>query len=404
MRLSIHMMVLNGARVVERALRPFAKLDAEVVVVDTGSTDGTPEAVQRLCEATFPAELGRESRLRCRIAARLTHGSHPGLFFKDSASSWQTDMPGPFTGGPILRDWAAARNIGLDACHGDYILKLDADDEIVEEAGKILDALQFLDSHPGTDFLMCPYEIMRTPTESDHLYGASDKDRIETITMYDRIWRNRPAIRFAQPIHEYLDSKGFRPDGMPNWFMVAQGLRFRDWRDSPGNGVRLSHRNYKVFMREYERLAAAKAEISPIFLLSTIGEVTDANPNLALSLLRMARERNPSLEKDFSYHLSLGKACDRSGLDQHALEAFREAEVLAPHSASARLALGFCLFDSGADRKEWAGHLEAGIAEAGARSGFNVDHRDLERAESMLKEHRDIPALTESIKKSSSMG
>ena len=47
MKLSIHIMVLNGTKVVERALRPFATLDAEVVVVDTGSTDGTPEFVPR---------------------------------------------------------------------------------------------------------------------------------------------------------------------------------------------------------------------------------------------------------------------------------------------------------------------------------------------------------------------
>ena len=292
MKLSVHMMILNGASVVERALRPLAALDAEVVVVDTDSTDGTPEFVEHLCGETFPGDYGKESRLRCKIAARLTPESHPGLYFKDLPSSWQTDMPGPFTGGPILRDWAAARNIGLDACHGDYILKLDADDEIVEGAAVLPSALQFLDSHPGINFLMVPYEIMESFTPNP-LYGFSALDHIHTITMYDRIWRNKPAIRFAQAIHEYPTGKGFLPDGQPNWFMVAQGLRFRDWRDSPGNGVRLSHRNYKVFMREYERLSSAKAEISPIFLLSTIGEVTEANPNLALSLLRMAREPKP---------------------------------------------------------------------------------------------------------------
>ena len=385
MKLSVHMMILNGASVVERALRPLAALDAEVVVVDTDSTDGTPEFVEHLCGETFPGDYGKESRLRCKIAARLTPESHPGLYFKDLPSSWQTDMPGPFTGGPILRDWAAARNIGLDACHGDYILKLDADDEIVEGAAVLPSALQFLDSHPGIDFLMVPYEIMESFTPNP-LYGFSALDHIHTITMYDRIWRNKPAIRFAQAIHEYPTGKGFLPDGQPNWFMVAQGLRFRDWRDSPGNGVRLSHRNYKVFMREYERLSSAKAEISPIFLLSTIGEVTEANPNLALSLLRMARERNPSLEQDLGYHLVRGYAHGKSGLDRHALEDFQVAVRLAPHSASARLLLGFCLFDSGADRKEWAGHLEAGIAEARARSGFNVSRQDLDRATAMLAE------------------
>jgi tetratricopeptide (TPR) repeat protein len=208
--------------------------------------------------------------------------------------------------------------------------------------------------------------------------------------MYDRIWRNRPSIRFTQAIHEHPTGKGFRPGGQPNWYMVAQGLRFRDWRDSPGEGVRIEHRNYKVFMKEYERLTAARAEISPAFLLSTIGEVTDANPNLALSLLRMARVQDPKLVKDSSYHLSLGYAYDRSGLDQHALGAFREAVELAPHSASAHLLLGFCLSGSGENRREWAGHLETGIEEARARSGFNVNHRDLSMATAMLAGHEPM--------------
>ena len=388
MKLSIHMMILNGASVVERALRPFATLDGEVVVVDTGSTDDTPEIIQYLCESQFPEDYGLSARLRCRIAARLTPETHPELFFRDSASSWQTEMPGPLTGRPILRDWAKVRNIGLDACKGEYILKLDADDEIVEGAERLPSALQFLDGHPRIDFLMCPYEVMESPIPpADSLSPIPIEDRIRTITMYDRIWRNKPSIRFAQPIHEGLTGKGSLPDGQLNWFMVAQGLRFRDWRDSPGDGVRLAHRNYKVFMREHERLAAAKVEISPAFLLSTIGEVTEANPNLALSLLRMARDLNPKLEQDASYHLSLGKACDRSGLGQHAIGSFKEAVRLAPHSASAHLALGFCLFESGNDRWKWIEHLKTGIAEARARSGFNVDHRDLGRAETMIAEH-----------------
>jgi glycosyltransferase involved in cell wall biosynthesis len=368
MKLSIHLMVLNGATVVERALRPLATMDAEVVVVDTGSTDHTPEFVEHLCGEEFPGDYGLSSRLRCKMAARLTPESHPDLYFRDFASSWRTDMPGPFTGLPILRDWAVARNLGLDACMGEYILKLDADDEIVGGAANLPATLGFLDSHPSIDFLMCPYEIMESPS------------RIETIVMYDRIWRNTPAIRFAGAIHEYLLGKSI-PGGSPNWFMVAQGLRFTDWRDSPGEGARIAHRNYKVFMREYERMTAARMAMSPNFLLSTIREVTEANPNLALSLLRMAGNRN-----DFSWHLNLGKAYARSGLDQHARAAFQEAMRLAPHSAAVHLAYGLHLFETEKDSWAWIDHLHKGISEASSKSGFNVDHRDLRKAAVLIAE------------------
>ena len=377
MKLSIHMLVLNGATVVERALRPFATLDAEVVVVDTGSTDYTPEIIEHLCGEEFPGDYGLSSRLRCRIAARLTPESHPGLYLRDSASSWGTDMPGPFTGLPILRDWAAARNIGLDACRGEYIMKLDADDELTEGSERILSVLQFMDGHPGIDFLMCPYEIMESPTQ------------IETIVMYDRLWRNKPSIRFAQAIHECLLGKGKTPANQPNWFMVAQGLRLRDWRDSPGEGVRIAHRNYKVFMREYERMVAARMEISPGFLLSTIGEVTDADPVLALRLLHMAGERDPGLRWRSSYHLDLGRAYAKDGQGERALLSFEESVRLDPNSASAHLALGFQMFGAGSScRWERIDRLTMGLAKVHVTSGFNVDRRELRRATSLLKEYR----------------
>ena len=388
MKLSIHMMILNGAKVVERALRPFATLDAEVVVVDTGSTDYTPEIIEHLCGEEFPGDYGLSSRLRCRIAARLTPESHPDLYFRDSASSWRTDMPGPFTGLPILRDWSVARNIGLDACQGEYILKLDSDDEIVEGAANLPATIGFLDAHPGIDFLMCPYEVMES-FEPNPIYGFSVQDHIESITMYDRIWKNKPAVRFTGAIHEYLLGKGMRLGQPPNWFLVAQGLRLRDWRDSPGLGVRIAHRNYKVFMQEYERMESAKMEISPAFLLCTIKEVIEANPNFALSLLRMARERDPEQEHDFSYHLNLGRAYAKSGLDNHAVHAFREAARLCPHSPSAHLALGFQLFESGSHHKwEWIDRLTTGLAKAHIMSMFNVDHGELRRARAMIAEHQ----------------
>jgi len=218
---------------------------------------------------------------------------------------------------------------------------------------------------------MCPYEIMESPSE------------IETIVMYDRIWRNAPAIRFTQVIHEYLLGKSL-PGQPANWLLVAQGLRFRDWRDSPGEGVRIAHRNYKVFMREYERMIGDRAgAIPPGFLISTIGEVTAVNPNLALSILRMVKDRGGGLECP----LHLARAYRDCGLDRHALDACQEAVQLAPHSAAARLALGFLMFESRLDG--WRDYLALGIKKAEAMSGFNVDHRELRRAASLLSGGRE---------------
>jgi len=190
MRMSIHMMVLNGAKVIERALRPFATIADEVELVDTGSIDGTPEFVKHLCSTKFPGEFGEKSRLRCQVAALIRPETHPEMYFRDRPSSWAMEMPEPFTGQPMLADWAAARNMGVCRCQGEYILKLDADDEVLDP-GNILPVLKFLDDHPSIDFLYCPYEICDYAGDNTESYDTKNP-ALETISMYDRIWRNRP--------------------------------------------------------------------------------------------------------------------------------------------------------------------------------------------------------------------
>ena len=386
MRLSIHMMVLNGASVVERALRPLATIADEVVVSDTGSTDGTPEIIQHLCDTKFPDEFGSAAKLKCRMEAVLKPEIYTNLYFKDEPASWKFDMPGPFTGQLMLGDWAAARNASLFRCQGEYVLKLDADDEILDP-GNLLSALQFLEDHPGIDFLYCPYEILAQDEKCKCESPGANKTKLETISMYCRLWRNKPTIRFTQEIHEYLTGLGPGPDGRPNWFIVAQGLRFRDWRDSPGRGVRIPNRNFKVFMREYEKRVRLKMGLPPSFLLSTIGEAAEVSPNFALSLLRMAKEQNPKLATEAGYLHSLGRAYAKNCLDRHALDTLMEASKLAPSSASILLDLGFQRFSMGLPG--WKDTLQSALTKAHLAGGFNVDHRELRKAVNLLDEHKE---------------
>jgi tetratricopeptide (TPR) repeat protein len=103
----------------------------------------------------------------------------------------------------------------------------------------------------------------------------------------------------------------------------------------------------------------------------------------------MSRECDPEQEYDFSYHLNLGRAYEASGLDQHALMSFQKAARLCPHSASAHLALGFQMYESGyRPEREWIDRLAMGLAEAHAMSMFNVDHGELRRARALIAEHQ----------------
>ena len=90
--LSLAMIVKNEARCIARCLKSIAPVVDEIIVADTGSTDGT-------------IEIARE------FNAKVSH------------YSW-------------IDDFAAARNFSLDQTTGDWILVLDADEFAGENLGR----------------------------------------------------------------------------------------------------------------------------------------------------------------------------------------------------------------------------------------------------------------------------
>jgi rSAM/selenodomain-associated transferase 2 len=72
MKLSIVMPVLNEAAGIEAALEalgPFQHRDVEVIVVDGGSCDGTPDTAQPLADRVLSAPRGRAAQMNAGAAA-----------------------------------------------------------------------------------------------------------------------------------------------------------------------------------------------------------------------------------------------------------------------------------------------------------------------------------------------
>jgi len=148
-RLSLCMIVRDEEKWITACLDSVRDAADEMIVVDTGSRDATPELAER-CGA------------------------------KVYAFAWNDDF-------------AEARNFSLDRASGDWILLLDADERL-DPAGRpaIRDIL-------GSDLRLASLTVV-------NYYGGDPPDpaRSNRLAQY-RLFRNSPKLRFKGAIHEQLE-------------------------------------------------------------------------------------------------------------------------------------------------------------------------------------------------------
>lgn len=141
--LSLCMIVKNESKNLPRCLASAKPYVDEIVVVDTGSEDNTPEIAQQ-------------------------YGAQVSYF------QW-------------CNDFAAARNYSIAQASGDWILVLDADEELVVDSGNLLEEIYHSKS--------IAYLLTRIEKE----YRLS-----MTPLITPRLFRNLPEIRFEGRFHEQL--------------------------------------------------------------------------------------------------------------------------------------------------------------------------------------------------------
>ncbi|MDR1064940.1 MAG: glycosyltransferase family 2 protein [Oscillospiraceae bacterium] len=152
-RLSQCMIVKNEEKNIEKALGWAKDIAFEQIVVDTGSTDRTVELAEKM-------------------GARVLH------------FEW-------------INDFSAAKNFAIEQARGNWIAFLDADEYFDEKDTKLL--WGFLEraeanpkAYPGLNFIRCRW------------INLNDKGEAFVIQEQDRVFRNKPEIRYVNKIHEHL--------------------------------------------------------------------------------------------------------------------------------------------------------------------------------------------------------
>lgn len=150
--ISLCMIVKNEEEVLARCLESIKEVVDEIIIVDTGSTDGTKG-----------------------IAAAYT--SHLETF------EWQDDF-------------AAARNYSFSKATKDYIMWLDADDIVKPREKKALLTLKET-LNPAVDVVLMKYEL--TQIGGERVVATLDRERLV---------KREKQFKWMNPVHEYIAYKG----------------------------------------------------------------------------------------------------------------------------------------------------------------------------------------------------
>ncbi|MCH5142376.1 MAG: glycosyltransferase [Clostridiales bacterium] len=151
MSISVCLIVKNEEEVLERCLTCAAKFADEIIVIDTGSTDGTVAIARRFTDSVF--------------------------FFE-----W-------------CDDFSAARNFAFENATGEYVMWLDADDVITDgNCQKIKELV----NAGGFDMAYLPYA------------AAFDNDKPTFVYYRERIMKASMNFRFEGAVHEAIVPRGKR--------------------------------------------------------------------------------------------------------------------------------------------------------------------------------------------------
>lgn len=265
-RVSGFVIVKNGEKTLERCLASLAHVCDEIIVVDTGSTDRTKE-----------------------IAAKFTDADRIFDF------AW-------------IDDFSAARNFAIEQCTGDWVMYLDADDEMDSESCNQLKKVLNESAHEISGYSI-PYR-----------YSS------EKILYVPRAFRRSLDLRFVMPVHEYL----LIPPELQKTWRVCSDVMVTHLKQADENESSLS-RNIAILAQalENESSVAASDSLNHLRFFLARDLFVLGRHDQALSHLDVLVGSESELEPSFRYlvHLYRGRCLQHLKRFDEAIEAYRASHM-----------------------------------------------------------------------------
>lgn len=225
--ISLCMIVRNEKDVIARCLDPMKDIADEIIMIDTGSTDGTKDICRRYTQNVFDFE-------------------------------W-------------IDDFAAARNFSFSKATMDYVIWLDADDVLLDEDQTKLKQLKHT-MDPSVDAVMMVYNA-----------GFDAAGNVILSYYRERMVKRQLGGLWHEPVHEVLDYRGniLYTDICITHGKVhdsPSGRNMRIYENQLKNGGTLSPRGEYYYARElfYHRRYEDAISWFTEFLQENLGGVEDS--------------------------------------------------------------------------------------------------------------------------------
>lgn len=308
--LSVCMIVRDEEANLPRCLKSVKDVADEVIVVDTGSKDNT---------VTIAVDFG----------ARVYH------------FEWRDDF-------------AAARNESLRHATGDWILQIDADEELLP--GSV--------SHLRKAMLN-PWRLVCVITCDN---GAAS--RSERFVQVGRLFRNHPSVRFSRPYHEMVSSDAYALIARePQWQVLEEpGIIIRHYGYEPS--VMQSRKKHENGIRIME--SHLRENQNDSYMLTKLGESYNSlgRYDEAIAVFKKSLAINPNIS---ATHKDIGNSYFDKGMFDEAVIEFKKSIAIDPRIPDTRNNLGMAYYAKGLLDKAISEYTEALAIEPDfAEAHFNL--------------------------------